>query len=224
MSAASTLVLLVAAFWPGPAVQPAPPSAEALARAIQAHYDTVRDFTADFEQTYVGGVLRKRITEQGRVAVKKPGRMRWDYTQPDSKTFVSDGSQIYSYIPADRQVYVSPMPRVDEATTAVLFLVGKGDLARDFDVQYADDAHPRPGEVALRLNPKRPDRDYDWLELVVDQRSLQIRQLVAADNQGGTSTFTFRNLQENVRLSDKQFEFKIPRGVDVIRSGGRSSR
>jgi len=202
-----------------PGAQSVRPPAVDVARAVQAHYDTVRDFTAAFTQTYVGGVLRKRITEQGRLEVKKPGRMRWEYTQPEPKTFVSDGSQMYSYIPADRQVYVSPVPSEDQATTAVLFLSGKGNLLRDFDVSYADDADAPAGMIALRLDPKLPERDYDWLELVVDRRTYQIRSLVAADRQGGTSTFQFSNLQENVELSDKTFEFKIPRGVDVIRGG-----
>lgn len=208
-------VLLALAFSP----QAARPPAVDVARAVQAHYDTVRDFTAAFTQTYVGGVVRKRITERGRLEVKKPGRMRWEYTQPEPKTFVSDGSQMYSYIPADRQVYVSPMPSDDRATTAVLFLSGKGNLLRDFDVSYADDADAPAGTIALRLDPKLPERDYDWLELVVDARTHQIRSLVAADQQGGTSTFQFSDLQENVGLSDKTFEFKIPRGVDVIRGG-----
>jgi len=202
-----------------PATQSARPPAVDVARAVQAHYDSVRDFTATFMQTYVGGVLRKRITEQGRLEVKKPGRMRWEYTEPEPKTFVSDGSQMYSYIPADRQVYVSPVPSEDQATTAVLFLSGKGNLVRDFEVSYADDADRPAGTVALRLQPKLRERDYDWLELVVDARTYQIRTLVAADDQGGTSTFQFRDLQENVGLSDKTFEFKIPRGVDVIRGG-----
>ncbi len=213
--AATALVLLVAL----PAAQSARPPAVDVARAVQAHYDTVRDFAATFTQTYVGGVLRKRITEQGRLEVKKPGRMRWEYTQPEPKTFVSDGSQMYSYIPADRQVYVSPVPSEDQATTAVLFLSGKGNLLRDFDVSYADDVDASAGTIVLRLDPKLPERDYDWLQLVVDARTHQIRSFVAADEQGGTSTFQFRDLQENVGLSDKTFEFKIPRGVDVIRGG-----
>jgi outer membrane lipoprotein carrier protein len=212
---AAALIVVVAS--PGP--QPARPPAVEVARAVQARYDTVRDFTAAFTQTYVGGVLRKRITEQGRLEVKKPGRMRWEYTQPEPKTFVSDGSQMYSYIPADRQVYVSPVPPEDQATTAVLFLSGKGQLLRDFEVTYADEADAPAGTIALRLDPKLPQRDYDWLELVVDARTYQIRSLVAADDQGGTSTFQFRDLQENVGLSDRTFEFQIPRGVDVIRGG-----
>jgi outer membrane lipoprotein-sorting protein len=69
---------------------------------------------------------------------------------------------------------------------------------------------------ALRLDPKSRQRDYDWLILVVDRRSLQIRELTAADQQGGTSTFRFTNLRENTGLSDARFTFKIPRGVDVI--------
>jgi outer membrane lipoprotein-sorting protein len=75
------------------------------------------------------------------------------------------------------------------------------------------------GTHALRLDPKLPERDYDWLELVIDQSTLQIRSLKAADRQGGQSTFHFSNFKENVGLSDKTFAFSIPRGADVIRTG-----
>jgi outer membrane lipoprotein carrier protein len=189
------------------------PAGEA-ARLIQQKYDKVRDFTADFTQTYQGGVLRKTSTEKGTLQVKKPGRMRWEYTSPEQKLFVSDGQKIYSYIPADRQVIVSSVPTDDRATTAVLFLVGKGDLARDFNVSYADAA--APGTIALKLDPKSRQADYDWLELVVDRESLQIRTLIAAEREGGRSTFQFSNYRENTGLADKIFTFKIPRGVDVV--------
>ena len=71
---------------------------------MQQKYDRVKDFTADFTHVYEGGVLKKKSTESGTVQIKKPGRMRWEYTTPDKKTFVSDGRKIYSYIPADKQV------------------------------------------------------------------------------------------------------------------------
>ena len=72
------------------------------------------------------------MTESGRVMVKKPGKMRWDYTAPEEKLFVSDGSRIYFYIPQDKQVIVSDVPTDDQATTPALFLAGKGNLTRDF--------------------------------------------------------------------------------------------
>jgi outer membrane lipoprotein carrier protein len=165
-------------------------------------------------------VLRKKQTERGVVQVKKPARMRWDYKVPEPKVFVSDGHRIYLHIPADNQVIISPVPAQDQATTAVMFLVGKGNLTRDFSVSYAEGSGP--DTYALRLQPKLPERDYDWLQIVVDRRTLQIRSLSAADSQGGRSTFQFSNFKENVGLSDKTFTFKIPRGADVTTNSAPS--
>jgi outer membrane lipoprotein carrier protein len=216
------VLLLAAWIHPGPqAAAPAgaasqPPAAQ-VAAALQKKYDGVRDFTADFVHDSEGGLLRKKQTESGFLQVKKPGKMRWDYKRPEPKVFVSDGRRIYLYVPADNQVIVSPVPDEDEATTAVLFLVGKGNLTRDFTVTYAEGGGA--DTYALRLQPRLPERDYDWLQIIVDRKTLQIRSLSAADSQGGRSTFQFSNLKENVGLSDKAFEFKIPRGADVTDHG-----
>ena len=202
--------------WLGGPAQPMPPAPE-VAAALQKKYDHIPDFTADFVHEAEGGLLRKKQTERGTVQVKKPGKMRWDYKSPEPKLFLSDGHRIYLHVPADNQVIISPVPEQDQATTAVLFLVGKGNLTRDFTVTYADGGGP--DTYALRLQPKLPERDYDWLQLVVDRRTLQIRTLSAADSQGGRSTFQFSNFKENTGLSDKTFTFKIPRGADVTNNG-----
>ncbi len=75
----------------------------------------------------------------------------------------------------------------------------------------------------MKLTPKQPQRDYDWLILVVDRESLRIRTLVAVEREGGRSTFEFTNYRENTGLADKIFAFRIPRGVDVVNadSSGR---
>ena len=195
-------------------------AATALATSIQRHYDQVRDFQADFTHTYVGGILRKKTVERGRMAVRKPGRMRWTYTQPEEKLFVSDGNRIYSYVPADKQVYVAAVPADDQATTPALFLAGKGNILRDFAVAPVDVADAPAGSVGLKLTPKRPEREYDWLNLVVDKSSLALRMLVTSDSQGGLSTFAFTNLRENTGIADKEFVFVMPRGVDVITDAG----
>ena len=205
--------------------QARPPAAETLAKSVQQRYAGIKDFSADFVHVYRGGALRKQASERGRVAVKKPGKMRWEYSAPERKTFVSDGLKIYSYIPQDRQVIVSSVPQGDDATTAVMFLAGKGDVSRDFTASYPQSlpAGIAPaGAVALNLVPKRAERDYDRLILFVDPATLQIRALTTNDNQGGESTFTFSNMKENQGLADKDFAFRIPRGVDVITDGNVS--
>src|SRR5882724_9057172 len=107
-------------------------TAPELASALQRKYDGIKDFSADFTHAYEGGVLRKKITERGHLLVKKPGKMRWDYTAPEPKQFVSDGSKMYSYIPQDKQVIVASVPPDNEAPTPALFLAGKGSFTRDF--------------------------------------------------------------------------------------------
>jgi len=198
-------------------------TAPELAQTLQKRIDGIRDFTADFVHVYEGGVLRKQVVEKGHLMVKKPGKMRWDYTTPEAKTFVSDGAKMYSYIPADKQVVVSPVPPENEASTPALFLAGKGSLARDFTASLAATPAgiPGTGAVALKLVPKTRQQDYDDMVLVVDRETLAFRGLATTDAQGGKSSFSFANLKENGGLTDKDFAFKIPRGVDVVSTGAR---
>src|SRR6185436_11567483 len=116
------------------------------ARSLQQRYQGISDFTADFSQSYRGGVLRTQTVEQGNVSVKKPGRMRWVYVKPEKKEVVSDGRKIYLYIPQDRQVMVSDV-NSDGSSTSALFLAGKGDISRDFTAAAVDS--PVAGTLAL---------------------------------------------------------------------------
>jgi outer membrane lipoprotein carrier protein len=214
--------LLVSALVAAAPARTAAQTAPELAAALQKKYDGIKDFSADFTHVYEGGVLKKHITERGRLLVKKPGKMRWDYSAPERKQFVSDGTKMYSYLPQDKQVIVSDVPPADEAGTPTLFLAGKGSLTRDFTPSLVDaPAGAAPGSRALKLVPKAKQREYEWIILVLDPASLAIRGLATVDAQGGTSSFSFTNLKENVALADKEFAFKIPRGVDVINPSGR---
>jgi outer membrane lipoprotein carrier protein len=194
------------------------PTAADLAQQLQAHYQTVKSFSADFTQQYKGGVLRQTTQGRGLVKVKKPGRMRWTYTSADKQEMVADGSQTYTYIPSDRKVYVAPLPKDSDASAAILFLTGRGDFARDFTAELP------PGQPAdtwkLKLTPKVPQSDFKTLTLTVDRKTMAMVGMETADDQGGTSTYTFTNLKENVNLPDSVFVFDLkalPKNVEVIR-------
>ena len=197
------------------------PTADTVARDLQHKYDRVTDFSADFVHSYRGGVLKQQATERGTLLVKKPGKMRWEYTAPEKKLFVSDGHKIYSYIPQDRQVIVGTMPRDEHAPTPALFLTGKGDITRDFTAAFDKVADAPMGALALKLTPRRPEPEYDSLTLVVDAKTLTLQMLITVDAQGGRSAFTFSNLKENIGVADNQFVFRMPRNVDVVTDGGR---
>lgn len=214
-------VAAVCALAPGRTAHTAESTASELAAALQQKYDRIRDFSADFIQSYTGGVLKKKLTaERGSLWVKKPGKMRWDYKSPEVKEFVSDGMKTYFYVPEDKQVFVASLPADDSVSTRILFLAGKGNLARDFTPSLvAVPAGVPAGSRALKLIPKTAQADFEWLMLFVDPATLALRGLASTDAQGGTSTFLFNNVKENVGVPEKLFDFKMPKGVDLISDG-----
>ncbi len=209
------LVLPAAAGAQSPA---GPPVAELLAR-LQARYDRIADFSADFEHRYAGGVLQAADVERGTVHVSRPGRWRFDYVSPEPKLFVCDGATIHSWFPADRQVIVSPLPAGEGASTPAAFLAGEGDLRRDFTARYAA-GRPANGAWEIELTPVRGSADYESLTLTVDPGTLDILGMATTDFQGGVSTYVFSNVRQNQGLPDTFFVFDVPAGVEVIADDG----
>lgn len=189
------------------------PDAATLAARVQAHYTTVRDFTADFTLTQTSALLPKPVEERGDVKIKKPSRMRWTYQTSNRQQFVSDGTRLYSYFPQDRYVTTTALPKGNEVSTALLFLAGRGDLTRDFTASVPD--QQPPGEWRLLLKPKAPQADFKTLTLDVDRATLALRGFTVVDEQGAISKFRFANLRENRGLTDKEFDFTIPKGVEL---------
>ena len=194
----------------------------ALAAKVQQRYNGIKDIRADFVQTYEGGVLRTKTSERGTVAIKRPGKMRFTYTKPEKKEFVSDGVRLYTHLVADKQVIVSPAPGADQGDIPAMFLAGQSDLVRDYTPSFTTFPGAASGLLTLKLIPKKSNTEYESIGIGVDPKSLQIQFLTAVDTQGGRSSFTFTNVKENQGLSDKEFVFRIPRGVDVVTNSGKS--
>ena len=205
-----TLATMLAALCASSALAAQQQSAEALAQALQQQYDKVKDFKASFTQTTKGGVLRIQSKGgEGTVAVKKPGKMRWDYTKPEKQLIVSDGVRIYDYDPVTRELSVTQVPSDDQAPTATLFLSGKGNILRDFKVSKVDS--PVKGTLALRLDPRKAESDYAYLVVAFDPSSYQIRGLTTHDDQNGETTIVFTDIKQNTNIPDKTFTVVEPR-------------
>lgn len=209
------LGLVVAATGVAPLLAQSPPAGPDLAARIQARYATIRDFTADFTQTQTSGISRGTYVDRGKVSIKKPGRMRWVTSTGSRSELVADGTQIYFYLPKDKLVQVSPMPKDSEASSALLLLAGRGDLTRDFTADATVNVTPTDWRVTL--TPRGPQQDFKTLTLAVTPASLQLRGLTVVDTQGGIQRFEFTNLRENRGIPDSTFAFTVPKGVEVRR-------
>jgi outer membrane lipoprotein carrier protein len=187
-----------------------PSPAEALARRVEARHRRVADLTARFVQTYRSGALGREVVEKGTVSLKPPSRMRWEYRDPDKKTFVSDGRTSYFYVPADRQVI--RREQSDARDLPAMLLSGHADILATFEVGL--ETAPS-GRQRLRLTPRKPEPEIEHLYVDVDGGA-RIRAILVIDAQGNRSQFAFDDIRENVGLDDRLFRFEIPRGVEVI--------
>ena len=203
--------LLTALALAGALVTAAPPArgAEDVARRVEERQKGVRDLQARFVQTYRSGVLGREIVERGTVSIKNPGRMRWEYEDPEPKTFVCDGKTFYFYVPADKQVIVRD--QADTRGITAQLLAGRIAIAEQFSVAL----ETRDGRERLRLVPRKEDPELERVYLDVDP-SDRIRGIEIYDPQGNRSRFEFQGLRENIGLPDSLFHFETPKGVEVI--------
>jgi len=188
------------------------PELDQIVNGLQAKYNKLTTLAADFTQIYNAPGERTR-RESGHLLLKKPGRMRWDYTAPEAKLFVCDGKWIYEYLPAERYATRSAVKESDDLRAPFAFLLGRGNLRRDFKrIEFASESPARAGNRVLRLVPKRAS-GFKELLIEIEPTSLQLSRLTLVETSGARSDFLFSNLRENVPASEAQF--KAPAGLEV---------
>jgi outer membrane lipoprotein carrier protein len=178
---------------------------------VEERHARTADLVARFTQSYRSGMLGREIVERGVVSIKRPGRMRWEYKDPEAKLFVSDGKTFYFYVPADRQVVVSEQDA--ERSLAGRLLSGRGGLLEEFDASL--DEPLEEGVLRVKLVPRRAQPDVEQAFVDVEPTG-RIRSILLQDVQGNRTRFRFESVRENTGLPDKLFRFDVPAGVEVI--------
>jgi outer membrane lipoprotein carrier protein len=202
------LLLLAAA----PAGQPSAEAAR-LAAKVQAFYERTKDLKARFSQTYTYAGFGRKQVSSGTIEVKKPGKMRWDYEKPAPKTIAVSGSRLVQYEPEDNQAYVDEHFDASAMSAAVAFLLGKGELAREFDLGV-------DATGALLLRPKEPDPRVDVIALTVADDG-QVTATRVVDGAGNVNEVRFSDVKRNLGLPDSAFDVKLPKDVRRVAAPGK---
>ena len=195
-----------------PAARSTSAEATALAARVQAFYDRTRDLTARFKQTYTYQGFGRKQVSSGKLLVKKPGMMRWDYEKPEPKTVAVKGSRLVQLEPEANQAYVDEKFDSTALSAAVTFLIGKGDLVKEFAPSLDDLG-------ALVLRPRTEDPRVASIALVVAADG-QVNATRVVDGSGNVNEIRFEEVKRNTGLSDAAFEVKLPSGVHRIAPPG----
>jgi len=182
--------------------------------ALQSKYNKVSTLSADFTQVHTSRDQRER-RENGRLLLKKPGRMKWDYIAPEEKHFISDGKWLYEYVPAEKAVTRSSIKETGDMRAPFAFLLGQGNLRQEFRrIEFAKESPVKAGNKVLRLLPKHL-QDFDELLIEFDPSSFQLERLSIIEPDRDRSDFIFSNIKENIPAPSAEFTFKAPPGVEV---------
>ncbi len=187
----------------------------AIASKVDQRYDHLHTLEANFIETYTGAGMSR--TESGRLLLKKPGRMRWDYEQPRPKLFLTDGGTAWFYVPGERQARTTPVKQLDDLRSPLRYLLGKTRLEKELKgLSLAPDQKPiEAGDVVLRGVPRGMQDRVAQTLLEVAPDGLIVR-IVVDELDGSVTEFRFLQQRENVEIPDQQFRFVPPPGVEIV--------
>jgi outer membrane lipoprotein carrier protein len=179
---------------------------------LQVWIDGTRDLACRFEQTLVSGALGADVKETGKLWLSRPGRIRWDYLDPEKKTALLLGDRTLLYLPDDRQLVEGKLEPDQSALPELL--AGKRRIAEAFETSLAP---PGPnGEVRLRLVPKaRPEA---MTEVILQLRppDYAIEGAEVTDGMGNHTAYRFTSVRRNRGVDEALFRFQPPAGTTIV--------
>jgi outer membrane lipoprotein carrier protein len=212
-SFACSALLALASAAASPA-QAAQPTVQALAKAVDAHYNHLASLQTRFTERYRGMGLDR--TESGTLTLRKPGRMRWAYDAPAGKLFLLNGKDAISYTPGDPQAYRLPAKQLDDLRSPLRFLLGHTDLEKELDHLTAAPIENKLYSLAGAPHGA-PGQRIRQVTLTVDaQGTIHSLQIDEAD--GSITRFDLTDQRENLPTPEGDFTFTPPPGVTVVNS------
>ncbi|HEX5082531.1 MAG TPA: outer membrane lipoprotein carrier protein LolA [Blastocatellia bacterium] len=181
---------------------------------LQAKYNKITSLSAEFSQIHTERGQRER-RESGRLLLKKPGKMKWNYMSPEEKLFISDGKYLFEYVKSDNYATRSTVSDSEDLRAPFAFLLGQGNLRREFRrIEFAKESPLKANNKVLRMLPKHL-QDFEELLIEFDPFSFEMYRLSIVKGGGERSDFIFSDIRENVSAPSAEFVFKAPAGVEI---------
>lgn len=192
-----------------------------LSNQVDARYAQTKDFQADFiQETRIKG-FDAPLTSSGRIYIKKPGFLRWDYIKPTIEQFYIKNNQLEIYMPKHNQILRGSSPIMASTKTAFQLLQGREKLTEHFMVKSTGDGQRGKGDLPLlTLIPKNHDQlnslPIHWIISEVNPKTYFFQSVSLHEISGNVSVFRFTNIKVNSGLDDTVFTLNPPDGVVVI--------
>jgi outer membrane lipoprotein carrier protein len=193
----------------------APPklSLNALLDRVEARYEAP-GFAAHFFQVSTITAMDITDTASGRIFVKRPGMMRWEYQKPEPQTIVTDGSTLWIYRPEDQQVMIGKAPDFFRNGKGAGFLSDIRLLRNKFYITLSNEL--QNDSYLLKLLPIEQTFDLSLIHLLISTKTFDIVRIVTYNSYDDKTRIDLNNIQFHQNLDDTLFTFKIPDNTEIL--------
>src|SRR6187455_2251376 len=179
-------------------------------KQLQARYEKTKDLQADFTQKTTIEGFERPMTSSGKVYIKKPGRLRWNYLDPSAEDIYVQGDDVKVYVPEHKQVLVGKLTHMAASRAPLELLQGAANLDASFEAEPTPGKSRGVGGIRLvTLVPKSHDAEaHGTVQRIVVEvfpKTYFIRSLSLHEVSGNVSNFEFSSLQSNIGLDDDLF-------------------
>ncbi len=188
------------------------PDIAKLLAGIEDRYNHIQTLQVGFTENWT--LNGRKRSGGGTLFLRKPGRMRWEYTAPAGRLFISDGQFIYSYSPEENRAEKIKMKSVDDMRGPLAFLLGKLNFHEDFREFQAT---PQGADTLITAVPKSGKLPYTEVSFLVD-KGFVIHQLVVKGQDNSVTQYKFDDEYANKPVPDSMFKFMPPAGAEYIDS------
>jgi outer membrane lipoprotein carrier protein len=190
------------------------PKLDSLLKSVETRYNRAKTLQVSFKEDYTPPGKPRR-SESGILMLRKPGRMRWDYSQPKGKLFVSDGKWLWLYTPEENRVEKTKLQETEDMRAPLAFLLGKLNFDKEFQ-----NIQSRPEGAATRItaDPKGDNLPYSAVEFVVEPDG-RISEVKVTGFDHSVIAFSFEQERVDPPLDGKLFQFQAPKGAELVESG-----
>jgi outer membrane lipoprotein carrier protein len=180
-------------------------------KTIESRYNHAQTLQVLFQEQYMRPGEIRRV-ENGTLLLRKPGRMRWDYSQPQGKLFVSDGKDLYLYTPDTNQVVRTKLRETADMRAPLAFLLGKLNFQKDFRNLQGKAEGPL---IRITAEPKTDNLPYSAVEFLVTVDGI-IREVKVTAYDKSIIDFTFSDEKMDPPVDAKLFHFQLPPGATLV--------
>ncbi len=174
-------------------------------------------FSADFIQKSTLKAMDITDLATGKVYIKYPGMMRWEYEKPDRQIIITDADRLWIYRPEDNQVMTGKAPTFFGDGKGASFLSDIQLIRQKFDISLEQGGQAENDLFYhLKLIPREKTLDISEIRLMVSRQTFNVLQVMTINFYGDETRIDLINFAFGADLDDSLFSFTIPQGVDVL--------